>query len=84
MGILRRVCNGELRDHTREGYNVQCSFQAQVTMQMSQVSSGVKTVENLFVMKLIVKTLTKLSDMGHTWPIYGSDMGTSMGHIWIS
>ena len=48
MGILNkcRVCNGELRDYTRKGYimyNVQCSFQAQLSMQMSQLSSEVET-----------------------------------------
>ena len=46
MGILNkcRVCNGKLRDYTRKGYNVQCSFQAQLSMQMSQLSSEVETV----------------------------------------
>ena len=46
MGILNkcRVCNGELRDYTRKGYNVQCSFQALLSMQMSQLSSEVETV----------------------------------------
>ena len=35
----------------------------------------------LLIVRLFVRTLTKLSDMGHIWTIYGYDMGHI--HVWF-